>query len=152
MAAGNWIMYGAALESIFNAGIDCDGDTFRMILVTSSYTPAQNTHSTYADVSANEATGTGYTQYGELTNVAVSRTNNVVTVDTEDETWASSTITAKYAVIVRDADANGTIASTDLLLAYLDLDTGGGSLSSSAGAFNVNANASGIFTATAATS
>src|SRR4051812_40307058 len=38
--------------------------TLKMSIVTASYTPNQNTHDFWDDVSANEVTGTGYTAGG----------------------------------------------------------------------------------------
>jgi len=149
MAAGAFKVYGAALEAISKNTVDLDSNTFRMILVTSTHTPNQATHSTYADVSANEVVGTGYTSSGKLLTATVTRSSLVVTFDVDDQSWTSSTITAKYAVIVKDADANGTLASTDALLCYCDLETGGGSISTTAGTFTVTINASGVFTLTA---
>jgi hypothetical protein len=149
MPAGAWKVYGAAELGIRNGTIDLDSNTFRMVLVTSSHTPNQSTHSTWADASANEASGTGYTSSGKLLTATNTRSGLVVTFDVDDQAWTSSTITAKYALIVKDADANGTLASTDALLCYCDLETGGGSLSSTAASFTITINASGVFAATA---
>lgn len=150
MAAGAWKVYGNALEQLLKNGIDQDTNAFRMVLVTSAHTPNQSTHSTWADASANEvAAGGGYSTHGKLLTVTVNRSGLVVTVDCDDQAWTASTITAKYAIIVRDADANGALASTDLLLAYCDLETGGGSVSTTNGTFTVTINASGVYTATA---
>ena len=148
MPVGAFKVYGAAELAIRNGSIDLDTNTFRMVLVTSSHTPNQSTHSTWADASANEVVGTGYTSSGKLLTCTNARSGLVVTFDCDDQSWAAATITAKYAIIVKDADANGTIASTDALICYADLDTGGGSLSSTASAFAVNINASGVFAST----
>jgi hypothetical protein len=150
MAAGAWKVYGEAVEALVEGGIDLDTDNFRMALVTSSYTPNQNTHATWVDVSTNEvANGNGYTTGGAAITVASSgNTNLVYTWDINDVSWPTSTITAKYAVIVRSA--NGTsLQSTDLLVCYCDLDTGGGSLSTTSGTFQVTISTSGVFTVTA---
>jgi len=153
MAAGNWVVFGHALEQLLESNLDLDSSTFRMVLVTSSYTPNQGTHDAWDDISANEvAAGGGYSTHGKLLTVTSTRATNVITFDCDDQSWISSTITAKYAVIVKDADANGSLAATDIPLCYVNLDTGGGSLSSSSGTFSVTINASGVFTVTAATS
>lgn len=153
MAAGNFIVYGPALEAIHKGTIDLDSDTFRMVLVTSSYTPAQNTHGAWSDISTNEvAAGGGYSTHGKLLTQAVTRASNVVTFDGDDQSWAASTITAKYAVVVKDANADGSLAGTDVPLCYCDLESGGGSLSSVAAAFGVAIHANGLFQVTAATS
>ena len=112
MPAGAWKVYGAALEAVNKGTLDLDTNTFRMVLVTSSHTPNQATHSTWADASANEvANGNGYATHGKLLTCTVTRSSLVVTFDCDDQSWTSSTITAKYAIIVRDADANGALAS-----------------------------------------
>lgn len=148
MPAAAFKVYGSAAEKIAKNTLDLDTHTFRMVLLTSSYTPNQSTHATWADLSAAEATGTGYTSSGKLLTCTVVRSALVVTFDCDDQSWTASTITAKYAAIVRDADANGTLASTDDVLCYCDLETGG-SLSSTASAFTVTINAAGVFTLTA---
>lgn len=147
MAAGNVKVYAEALEFIEEGGIDLDTDTFVVTLHTSSYTPNQNTHATWADVSATEITGTGYTAGGvALSGVTSSSSGAVVTFDANDISWTSATLTAKYAVITKRA--GGSLTSTDKLLAYVDLDSGGGSVSVSGGTLAINWNASGIFTST----
>ncbi len=149
MPAGAWKVYSAAMENITDGALDLDTNTFRMVLVTSSYTPAQNTHSTWVDASANEvAAGGGYSTHGKLLTCTTTRSAAVTTFDCDDQSWTSSTITAKYALIVRDADANGALASTDLLVAYCDLETGGGSVSTTAGTLSITINASGVCTFT----
>lgn len=150
MPAGAWKVYGAALEAVNKGTLDLDTNTFRMVLVTSSHTPNQATHSTWADASANEvANGNGYATHGKLLTCTVTRSSLVVTFDCDDQSWTSSTITAKYAMIVKDADANGSLASTDSLLCFCDLETGGGSISTTSGTLQITINASGVFTATA---
>ena len=153
MAAGNFILYSNALEKMLDGTIDLDTDSFRMVLVTDSYTPAQNTDVAWSDISAAEvANGSGYATHGKALTATLSRTDNVVTLDCDDQTWTSSTITAKYAVIVRDADGNGALAAGDIPVSYVDLETGGGSLSSTNADFTVSINANGVATFTAATS
>lgn len=149
MPAGAWKVYGPALEAITKNTLDLDTATFRMALVTSSYTPNQSTHDTWSDVSANEvAAGGGYSTHGKLLTQAVTRSGLAVTFDCDDQSWTSATITAKYAVIVADGDANGSLAAGDLVLAYCDLETGGGSLSSTSATFSITVG-SDVFTLTA---
>jgi hypothetical protein len=150
MPAGNWLVYGPALELLIEGGLDLDSNTWRMVLVTSSYTPNQSTDDAWSDISANEvAAGGGYSTHGKLLTVTSTRSGLVVTFDCDDQSWTSSTITAKYAVIVRDADTNGALAGTDIPLCYVNLETGGGSVSTTSGTLAVNINVSGVFTVTA---
>ena len=150
MAAGSWKVYGGAVEAIKRATLDLDTDTFRMVLLTSAYTPNQSTHVAYSDLSGAEVVAGGeYATHGKLLTATVSRSGLAVTFDVDDQTWAASTITAKYAAIVKDADANGALAAGDVPLCFCDLDTGGGSLSSTAAAFTVTINVAGVFVTTA---
>lgn len=148
MPAGNWRVYATAVEKVARNTLDLDGASFRIVLLTSAYTPNQNTHSTWADLSAAEATGTGYTAGGLTITQVVARSGANVNFDCDDRAWASSTITAKYAALVRDADANGALVSGDDILAFVDLETAGGSVSTTAAALTITMNAGGLFNLT----
>lgn len=153
MPAGNWIMYGNALEQILDGNIDLDSNAFRMVLLTSAYTPAQNTHAAYSSLSGSEvANGNGYAMHGKLLAVTTTRTGGAVAIDCDDQSWGSSTFSAKYAAIVKDGDANGALAAGDIPVMYCDLETGGGSLSPSNGTLSITINAAGLYTITAAAS
>lgn len=148
MPAGNFTVYGVAKENILKSLIDLDTDTFVCTLHTSSYTPTVNTHSAWSSVSASEVVGTGYTAGGiVISALTVVHSAGTVTVDSAtNPSWTSSTITAKYAVVTKRA--GGSLVSGDLLLGYVDLETGGGSVSTTNGTFTVTWNASGLFTLT----
>lgn len=115
------------------------GDTIKVALVTSSYTPNIDTHEDFADIT-NEVSGTGYTAGGAtLANQAVSMdtTDDEGVFDADDVTWGSSTITARGAVVYQ---STGT-ASTSLLIAYFDF---GSDQVSSSGDFTIQWNSEGI--------
>lgn len=138
--------YGSVIAKAFNKEIDFDSDTIKVALLTSSYTPNQDTHDYFDDVSANEVTGTGYTAGGAtLANKSVTYTSgtNVTKFDADDVSWTSSTITARYAVIY---DASPASNATRPLIAYVDF---GSDQSSSSGTFSIVWDAAGIFTTTA---
>lgn len=144
MAAGTVTLYGAAKENIAKALIDLDTDSFVVALLGSGYTPSVNSDDTWSDISANEISGTGYTAGGSaLAGVTVTRSGGTVTFDANDVSWTSSTLTAKYAVIAKKA--GGSLAGTDLLLAYVELETGS-TVSTTNGTLAITWNASGIFT------
>lgn len=127
------LVYNGGIRSALTGGIDFDTDTFKIMLVTSSYTPNEDTHLDRADVT-NEVTGTGYTSGGGTTTVtvdAVDATNDRVDINFGDVSFSNATITAAGGVIYK---STGT-ASTDLLVAYLDF---GGDVSSSNGTFTVS--------------
>ena len=122
-----------------DGGIDLDTDTIKVALVTSAYTPNQDTHDFFDDVTG-EVTGTGYTAGGETIandDVTVDTTDNEGVYDGDDVTWTSSTITARGAVVYK---STGT-SSTSALICYLDFTT---DQSSSAGDFTLQWNAEGI--------
>lgn len=134
------VIYNAFKKNIMNGGIDLDTNTMKVALVTSSYTPNQDTHEDMADVTNEVANGNGYTTGGaEITNKAVTadNTDNEGVFDGDDVTWTSSTITARGAVIYKSTG----VAANDLLVCYLDF---GSDQSSSAGDFTIQWNAEGI--------
>jgi len=138
------VIYNSFKKDIMDGTIDLDTDTFKIMLVTSAYTPDQDAHSTRANVS-NEVTGTGYTAGGETltgTTVTQDNTNNRGEWDFDDPSWASSTITARGAVIYQ---SNGGASSADPLICYLDF---GSDQSSSNGSFTINLNAEGLLALT----
>ncbi len=92
--------------------------TIKVMLVTSSYTLNIDTHIFIDDVS-NEVVGDGYTSGGAeiiTRSVTTDTSNDLAKYDGDDVTWASSTITARGAVIYKDS---GT-PSTSPLIAYID--------------------------------
>lgn len=135
-------LYGAALAALASGSVNWGSDTIKVSLHTATYTPNQDTHDFFDDVT-NEVTGTGYTAGGAT---LASKTStytagtNTQSLDAADVTWASSTIAnARYAVIRKDT---GT-AATSPLLGYVDLD---GNLSSTNAPFTLTWDAAGIFT------
>ena len=134
-------MYGQFIVKALNKEVDWDSDTFKVALLTSSYTPNQDTHAYYSDVSTNQVTGTGYTAGGAtLSNksIAYDNSTNTIKLDADDVTWASSTITARYAVVYDDTPAT---AATKPVLGYLDF---GSDQSSVSGNFTITWDSAGI--------
>jgi len=116
---------------------DTTADRFKAMLVTSSYTPNFGTHDFKSDVT-NEVSGTGYDAGGKsLSSVTLTQSGGTITFDAANLTWASSTITARGAVVYDDSLTN------DPLICYIDF---GADKSSSSGDFVLTFNASGIFT------
>ena len=148
MSATAWAVYSNAVLEISKKVMDLSADSFFIILATTAYTPAPNTDSTYADISANEvATGLGYTAGGKaLTSVTDTLTTATVTFTSADATWASFSAVFRYVAILRCANA-ATLQSTDKLLCYSDA-TGSGSITGGGGTLTISMNASGIFTIT----
>jgi len=139
-------LYGKVFLSAFNKEIDLDSDTLKVMLCTSSYTPNQDTHRYKSDVT-NEVTGTGYTAGGAtLTTVTVTYdgSSNTITFDADDVSWASASITARYAVFY---DATPGSDATRPLIAYWDF---GADVTSTAATFTLQIAAGGIATVTVA--
>lgn len=133
------VIYNSFKKKIMDGSIDLDTDTIKVALVTSTYTPDQDVHDFFDDIT-NEVTGTGYTAGGaSLTTKAVTadNTDNEGVFDADDVVWTTSTITARGAVIYK---STGT-ASTSPLICYLDF---GSDKISTAGTFTISWNAEGI--------
>ena len=140
-------VYGSLLAKVFNKEVDWDTDTIKVMLLSSSYTPNQDTHDYLEDVVANEVTGTGYTAGGQtLTGKTITYdgASNTTVLDANDVSWSNSTINARYAVIYDDA---GSTNATKVLLGYVDF---GSDQSSTNGAFTITWDATGIFRLTVA--
>lgn len=136
--------YGKVFESAFNKLIDFDTDVIKVMLCTSTYTPNQDTHQFKSSVT-NEVTGTGYTAGGATLGtptMTYTAGTNVLMFDGVDVSWASSTITARYAVIY---DSSPGTDATRPLIAYVDF---GADVSSTAATFSITWDAAGIATIT----
>jgi hypothetical protein len=141
-------LYGQFIQAAFNKEIDFDTDTIKVALLTNAYTPDQDAHNYLDDVVANEVSGaTGYTAGGTtLANktVTYSAGTNTLVLDADDVTWASSTITARYAVVY---DASPATNATRPLIGYVDF---GSDQSSSNGNFTITWDSTGIVRVTVA--
>ena len=136
--------YGLALRSMLNKEIDFDSDTVRAMLVTSTYTPNQDTHRYKSSVTG-EAAGSGYTAGGvTLTGrtVTYDTATNTLVLDCDDPTWAAVSVTARYLVVYRSTGSD----ATSPLICYEDF---GADKTSSGGAFIFQVPASGLLRLTA---
>lgn len=126
------MIYNSCLRDLCVGNIDFDTDTFKMMLVTSSYTPSK-AHDKRDDVT-NEVTGTGYAAGGNActpTVAAVDNTNNDVEITFAVTDWTTATITARGGVIYK---SRGGASSADELVGYVDF---GADITSTAGTFSV---------------
>ena len=129
------IIYNSLLRDLCTGAVDLDTDTFKCILVTSSYA-ASKSHDKRDDIT-NEVVGSGYTAGGNAAAATVAAVNN--SSNLQDTTWVitawtTSTITARGAVIYK---ARGGASSADELVGYLDFIT---DQASSGGTFTVTVN------------
>ena len=140
MASGLYVeTFEAALKN--DLALDMDNDTFKCMLVTSSYSPNLETHTNKSDVS-NEVSGTGYTAGGAtLTGVTMTSSSDgtgTIKWDADDVSWTSSTLSNVRAGVIYDDSV-----TNDRLIAYIDF---GGDFSTTSGTFQIQWNAAGIFT------
>lgn len=130
------LVYNNGVNAALTGGVDFDTDSFKIMLVTSSYTPDKDQHVDRADVT-NEVTGTQYTSGGGSTTPTVSldTTNDRVDITFSDVQFGTAqngaTITAAAGVLYKDTGN----AANDTLIAYLDF---GGDVSSTSGIFTVS--------------
>ena len=125
---------------------DFEGETtLKCLLCTSTYTPSQDNHDFHDDVTNEHAASGNYSTGGEImTTTEVTISGRVTSFDAANTAWASSTITARYAVIY---DYTGGASGTNALVGYVDF---GEDKTSENGTFQLTWNASGIFTFTVA--
>lgn len=111
------LVYTSCLDDLAKNNIKFSTDTFKMMLVTSAYTPSKN-HTKRSDVT-NEVTGTGYTAGGNTAaaSLTLDTTNNREDINFTITSWTSATITARAGVIYK---SRGGLASADELVGYVD--------------------------------
>lgn len=128
------LIYNSAIDDMAKGAIDFDTDTFKTMLVTSTYSPNKDTHDKRDDVT-NEVSGTGYTAGGATSACTVTKdtANDKVTISFAATSWSTATITARAAVIYK---SRGGASSADELVCYVDF---GADVSSSAATFTVGA-------------
>jgi hypothetical protein len=127
-------IYNSCLEDFVSGDIDFSADTFKLLLVTDSYSADKDTHLKRSDVT-NEVTGSGYTAGGATTacTVAKNTTDDRVTLTFASVSFSTATITARAGVIYK---SRGGADTADELVAYVDF---GGDVSSTAATFTVGA-------------
>ncbi len=135
MAAPSAItFYSQAKGRLADGTFDLDANTFKAMLLTSSYTPSAENDDIKADIVANEvASGNGYTTGGAtLGTVTWTRSTVTMKFDAADTAWTGSSagFVARYLVIY----ASGTLNSlVDPLLGYMTLDSTPADVSFAAG-------------------
>jgi len=133
------VIYNSFKKQLLNAGINFGTSTVKLMLVTSTYTPNQDTDDFQNDVT-NEVVGTGYVAGGTALasgTVTQDDTDNEAVYDAADVTWGTSSLTARAAVLYKDTG----VGSTSPLIAYIDF---GSDQTSSTGNFTIQWNTEGI--------
>lgn len=120
-------------------------DTFRMLLLNSSWTPSQENDDILADIVANEISGNGYAR--QAVTMSWTRTNNIATLTFSPVTFTASggTITARRWAIFDD-----TVSSpVDPVVAYGLLNNSDADVSILDGrSLIVSAHVTGLYTVT----
>ncbi len=137
------VFYNNYHEELGKGNIDYTSDSFKIALMTSSYTPDVDTEVYYSDLT-NEASGTGYSAGGNaVDNVSLTQdnTNDRANVDFDDEVFTTVTLSAIDAfVLYKDTG----VGSTSPLIAYIEFTEG---VQNVIGAnFTVQPNSSGVLT------
>jgi hypothetical protein len=123
MAVTTWF-YAPAFISAFSKKIDwTPEDKISIMLCTGTYTPDQDAHDYYDDVTNQLTTGFGYTAEDgsgtgkKLTTTTVTNTANVITLDSADPQWTATTtgITARIVVL---CDTSSGVTTTDPLILW----------------------------------
>lgn len=108
------------LKQYNGSGVDFDTDTIKAALVTSSYTPTQDTDEFFSSVNTYEVSGSGYTAGGSaIANKSVAAAAGVVKFDGDDVVFsenAAGFTNGARVVLYKDT---GT-ASTSPVIAYSD--------------------------------
>jgi len=122
--AATIVAYNDGKMNILKGVIDLDGDTIKVALSTSAYSPDIDAHTDFGDIINELAASGNYTARGQaLDNVAVTAddTNERGKFDADDETFTALTPSAafRYGIIYVDT---GTDA-TSYLIAYIDFGT-----------------------------
>jgi hypothetical protein len=125
-------IYNSFWADLGRADIDLAVDTFKVMLVTSSYTADKDTHDRRNDVT-NEVTGAGYTAGGATCTVTIATNTSIdrTTYTFSSVEWPTSTITARGAVVYK---SRGGASSNDELIFYSDFNT---NISSAATTFEI---------------
>lgn len=128
------VVYDSFFYDMAGGAIVIGTDTFKAMLVTSSYTENKGTHTKRSDITNEVANGNGYTTGGAT--VVVTRTNDTTNhrldVTIADPAWPSSTITARKCIVYK---SRGGASSADELVCCADL---GADITSTNGTFTVD--------------
>lgn len=145
--------YAKAFIATFNKEVDYQsGAKINDVLCSSSYTPNQDTHDFFNDVTNQLSTANGYTAEDgsdtghPVVSPAITTTNNVANLDSSDPQW-TFTGAGNTARIYVQTDVTAGSAASDPLLWWSDF--GQNETASGGGTFTYVVNASGWATITA---
>ena len=125
-------VYNSILTDVVNADLDFAVDSFKMMLVTSSYSASKSAHAKRSSVTNELASSGGYTAGGAATTCSISDDTNKKILTFSAVSWSSATFTTAAAVIYK---ARGGASSSDELVAFIDFN---GDVVSTGGTFSVS--------------
>lgn len=128
------LIYNSFWDDVSRGNINPSVDTFKVMLVTSSYAEDKDTHLKRSAIT-NEVVGAGYTAGGTVATVGVTKdtVNDRVEISLGAVSWPAATITARKAVCYK---SRGGLATADELVAVIDF---GSDIISTAGTFSLTA-------------
>jgi hypothetical protein len=142
--------YGTPIKNLLTGAnpFDWDSDTIKVALCAAGYTPDQDAHDFFNDITNELATENGYTAGGATLascEVAYDSASNEVRLKAANASWTitGSSITARYAIVYK---STGT-GSTSPLLGYVDL--GASTTVPAGGKFTLEWDATGVLKITA---
>ncbi len=138
MASG---IYEKFKANLMNKAVDLEADDIRVALLDASHSFTA-TDNVWADVSANEISGTGYTANGELLASKAVTQAATTKFDAADLAWTTATFSAYHAVLYDDSITTPTV---DDLICSFDF---GGVKTVTSGTFTIQWHANGIITLT----
>lgn len=146
MAEGDITLYNHAIEQILSGAIDFASDTFKIVLLDSTYTLDVDGNPGYAHVNSQEITASGYTAGGvTATSVTVTQRDSAdnVQVDLSDVTWSNlGSDVIRHAVCYDDTV---TTPVADPLIFQVAIAT-----NANGGDYTISWNASGVIVASSA--
>lgn len=129
------LIYTSALDDGLRGLIDYDTDSFKCMLVTSSYSPNKDTHTRRSDVTNEVGASGSYAAGGGAATVTVTKdlVNDRIDISLGAVSFTTATITARGAVYYK---ARGGASSADELVAFIDF---GSDVTSTSGTFSLTA-------------
>lgn len=119
-------------------------DALAWVLINSTHTPNVQTDATYADISANECSGTGYTAGGiAATSVVVADSGDNVSLDADNPVWGPGATISDIETLYLVKGTAGSLVSGDQIVGHYEVEVGG-TLAVTNGTFTGQIDATGI--------
>lgn len=130
------IIFDSFWDDLEKGNIDLDTDTFKAMLVTSSYVESKTAHTKRSDVT-NEVTGTAYSAGGSAVTFTLTKdtVNNRQDAAYSNQVYAASTITARKQIVYKVSTGSPNGAPYDNLVCVNDF---GSDVISTAGTLTIN--------------